>query len=330
MRRWAAQVETFDSARRALRNVAWPPLCIEGDTMRALNRVRTARAVSIAVVLAACSTTGSTSEHRSARDDAGIVRFQLIRNATIKVDYAGTTFLVDPMLADIGAYPGFPGTYNSHLRNPLVELPMPLSMVTDVDAVILTHVHPDHWDDVARRKLPKSMPIFVQDEQDAASVRNDGFTDVRVFGQDTMFNGTRLTRVGGQHGTEEHIAKFGPALGTVSGVVFERTGHETVYIAGDTTWRPEIETAIRTHRPDVIVLNAGYAQIVGFDGSIIMGKEDLARARQLAPDSVVIAVHIEAVNHASQSRAELLHYIVEKKLNASRTLVPFDGESYRF
>ena len=188
--------------------------------MRALNRVGTASAVSIAVVLAACSTTGSTGEHQSARDRAGIVSVQLIRNATIKVKYAGTTFLVDPMLADMGAYPGFPGTYNSHLRNPLVELPLPLSVVTDVDAVILTHVHPDHWDDAARRELPQSMPIFVQDEQDAASVRNDGFTDVRVFSENTIFNGTRLTRVGGQHGTDEHIAKFGPALGIVSGVVF--------------------------------------------------------------------------------------------------------------
>ena len=31
-----------------------------------------------------------------------------IRNATIIVQYAGKKFLIDPMLADKGAYPPFP------------------------------------------------------------------------------------------------------------------------------------------------------------------------------------------------------------------------------
>jgi L-ascorbate metabolism protein UlaG (beta-lactamase superfamily) len=200
----------------------------------------------------------------------------------------------------------------------------------DVDAVVITHTHLDHWDDVARQQLPKSMPIFVQDEHDAATVRKDGFTDVRVLGSATLFNGTRLVRIGGQHGTDVHMAKLGSLLGTVSGVVFERPGHETVYIAGDTTWRPEVEAAIQQHRPDVIVLNTGYARILGFDGSIIMGKEDLARARKAAPDAVLIGVHMEAVNHAGQTRQELNEFIAEQNLDATRTLVPMDGESYHF
>jgi L-ascorbate metabolism protein UlaG (beta-lactamase superfamily) len=51
------------------------------------------------------------------------VGFQLIRNATMKLTYAGTTFLIDPMLAVKGAYKGFDGTPRSELRNPLVDLP---------------------------------------------------------------------------------------------------------------------------------------------------------------------------------------------------------------
>lgn len=45
-----------------------------------------------------------------------------IRNATQIIHYAGKRFLIDPMLADKGAWPGFPGTARSELRNPLVEL----------------------------------------------------------------------------------------------------------------------------------------------------------------------------------------------------------------
>ncbi|HCS62275.1 MAG TPA: hypothetical protein DIW46_12930 [Microbacterium sp.] len=284
-------------------------------------------AASLAAALAACTTTAGPTALQGDGSDVG---FQLIRNATIKLDYAGTTFLIDPMLAEKGRYPGFEGTLNSHLRNPLVDLPMTVADAMKADAVVITHTHLDHWDDVAKQQLPKSIPIFVQNEQDAASVRKDGFSDVRVLGSDTVFNGTRLVRTGGQHGTDAHMAKLGAALGTVSGIIFERQGHETVYVAGDTIWRPEVEAAVQQHRPDVVVLNTGFAVIPGIDGAIIMGKEDLERARQLAPDAVVVGVHMDAVNHAGQSRRELREFIAEKKLDPARTRVPEDGESYRF
>jgi len=292
-----------------------------------MNMLRALTAACLAASLAACTTTGGPATPQA---DAGEVGFQLIRNATIKLDYAGTTFLVDPMLAEKGRYPGFEGTLNSHLRNPLVDLPVSVADAMEADAVVITHTHLDHWDDVARQQLPKSIPIFVQNEEDAASVRKDGFTDVRVLDGDTVFNGTRLIRTGGQHGTDAHMAKLGALLGKVSGIVFVHPRHETVYVAGDTIWRPEVEAAVRRYRPDVVVLNTGYAVVPGIDGAIIMGKEDLARARQIAPDAVVIAVHMDAVNHAGQTREELREFIAGKNLDAARTRVPADGESYTF
>ncbi len=49
------------------------------------------------------------------------MKIQQIRNATLLIEYAGTRLLVDPFLAEKGTYPGFEGTANSHLFNPLVE-----------------------------------------------------------------------------------------------------------------------------------------------------------------------------------------------------------------
>src|SRR5690554_4732118 len=46
------------------------------------------------------------------------VHLQQIRNATVKITFADTTFLVDPMLSKKGTYPGFEGTYRGELRNP--------------------------------------------------------------------------------------------------------------------------------------------------------------------------------------------------------------------
>ncbi len=72
-----------------------------------------------------------------------------IRNATLVIDYAGKRFLTDPWFGPQGDFPGFDGTPNSHIRNPLVDLPVPVEELVGVDAVLLTHVHPDHWDDHA-------------------------------------------------------------------------------------------------------------------------------------------------------------------------------------
>ncbi|GGX80123.1 MBL fold metallo-hydrolase [Pseudoduganella dura] len=261
---------------------------------------------------------------------AQTVNFQQIRNATIKVEYAGTTFLVDPMLAPRGAWPGFEGTVNSHLRNPLVDLPVPLADVLKADAVIVTHTHLDHWDDAARQALPKTMPVFAQNDEDAAGIRKDGFTDVRVLGEDTMFNGIRLAKTGGRHGTDAMMATaLGKRLGTVSGIVFRRAGFKTTYIAGDTTWTADVEQAITAYRPDIIVLNTGYARIQGVEGSIIMGKEDLVRAALLAPAARVVGIHMEAVNHATQTRRELRDFAAGNGIGA-RVLVPEDGEKFGY
>jgi L-ascorbate metabolism protein UlaG (beta-lactamase superfamily) len=300
--------------------------------MKISNLSRHIAIATSALLLAACSTPGTRiGQDNAAAANARTVKFQQIRNATIKVEYAGTTFLVDPMLANKGAYPGFEGTYNSHLRYPLVELPLPVSEVMKADAIIVTHTHADHWDDAARQGLPKNLPIFAQNEEDAESIRKDGFTDVRVLTEDTVFNGTRLSRTGGQHGEAKMMTDpVGKLLGTVSGVVFQRPEHKTVYVAGDTVWNRPVEEAIQKYQPEVIILNTGYARLLGYDGSIIMGKEDLSRASQAAPKATVIGSHMESVNHATQSRKELRDYIAEKGLDPRRVLVPEDGQAYSF
>ena len=81
-----------------------------------------------------------------------------IRNATLRLDYGGQRFLIDPMLADQGAFPGFAGTMHSETANPTVPLPVPLEQLFDVDAVLVTHTHPDHWDEAARTLLPRTYP----------------------------------------------------------------------------------------------------------------------------------------------------------------------------
>jgi L-ascorbate metabolism protein UlaG (beta-lactamase superfamily) len=289
-------------------------------------------AAASAVLLVGCADVASNNAEadRAVAAQVPAVKFKQVRNATIKVEYAGTTFLIDPMLGKKGAYPGFEGTYNSHLRNPLVELPIPVSEVIKADAVIVTHTHLDHWDDAAKRSLPKNIPIFAQNEEDAESIRSDGFENVRVLAQNTNVNGTRLSKTDGQHGSDAMLEGRGKRLGKSSGVVFRRPGYKTVYVAGDTVWNRYVEEAIREYRPEVVVLNACYGRLVGYEGAFIMGKDDLYRAYQAAPNAKVLASHMDSIAHCTQTRKELRDYITEKGMDPQRVLIPDDGESYSF
>ena len=273
----------------------------------------------VAAVLAASST---VSDALAGPQDAGD-RILQIRNATIQINYAGVRFLIDPMMADQGAYPGFPGSAMSHLRNPLVPLPMPVAALIDVDAVIVTHTHLDHWDEAAQRALPKTMPIFAQNDTDADTIRSQGFLNVSILGADTVFNGVRLKRTGGHHG-EQRVLEAVPILDPVCGVVLSKSGHETVYVVGDTIWNDDVATAITNHRPDVIVLNAGYAQLIDL-GPILMGPQGVLSVSKAAPNARLVATHMEAVNHCILSRADLRAF-ADREGFSSRLDIPRDGE----
>ncbi|MDQ1921265.1 MBL fold metallo-hydrolase [Massilia pseudoviolaceinigra] len=261
-----------------------------------------------------------------------MVQVQQIRNATAKISYAGKTFLVDPFLAKKGTYPGFAGTFNSQLRNPLVDLPIPVqAIMKGVDAVIVSHTHLDHWDGGAHQFIPKTMPLFVQHEADAKLIRGQGFTDVRILGDDTVFEGVRLTRTGGKHGTSEMYAKapIAEALGEAMGIVFQAPGAKTLYVVGDTVWRAEVDQTLEKFKPEIIILNAGDARMVGYSGSIIMGKDDVLHAYQLMPNATIIATHMDAINHMTLSRKELREHVKQHGIG-DRVRIPADGDILKF
>ncbi|WP_411359540.1 MBL fold metallo-hydrolase [Pseudidiomarina salilacus] len=261
------------------------------------------------------------------------LEFQQVRSATAKITYGEVTFLIDPMLAKRGAYDGFRGFHNDHLRNPLIDLPMSIEAVlADVDAVIVTHTHSDHWDSVAQQQIPKDMPIFVQNEADANKLAAQGFTQIERLEGTVTFQGVELRKIGGQHGTDLLYAMpaLARGLGEVMGVIFSTANAPTLYLAGDTIWRPEVTAAITTFEPQVIVLNTGAGKLQGFaDNPILMGKEDTAVAAQLAPNAAIVAVHMDALHHMTVTRDDLRHYIIERELT-HRILVPDDGERLRF
>ncbi len=246
-------------------------------------------------------------------------RLRLIRNATCVIRYGGRTILLDPFLSEAGALPAFNNTPNPR-PNPLVPLPVPAAQIlTGIDATLLTHLHVDHWDTVARELLSKSAMLFSQ-PADMTRLSEAGFTGARSIDATLSWEGITIARTGARHGTGD----MGQRMGAVSGYVLKQPGSPTVYIAGDTIWCPEVADAIRAHAPNVIVVNAGEARFLGAD-PIIMGLDDVINVCKAAPQARVIAVHMEAVNHCVLTRDGLRAGLNRSGL-ASMVQIPRDGE----
>jgi L-ascorbate metabolism protein UlaG (beta-lactamase superfamily) len=247
------------------------------------------------------------------------MRLRLIRHATLHVEYSGHKILVDPMLDDAAARPSIEDSPNPH-KNPLVPLTIPAKdIVNAIDTVLVTHTHSDHWDETAARILSKDIPLLGQPE-DQFKFQSQGFTNARSVSHSLQLNGIEITRTGGQHGTGE-IAKM---LAPVSGFVLRAHGEPTLYIAGDTIWCDEVENAIAEHRPDIIVINAGGARFLRGD-PITMMAEDVVRTCQSAPQALVVAVHMEAINHCLLTRADLAFQLEAARV-IGRAAIPGDGD----
>jgi L-ascorbate metabolism protein UlaG (beta-lactamase superfamily) len=246
------------------------------------------------------------------------MRLRLIRNATLHIRLAGKCLLVDPMLDPAGARPPVEDTADPR-RNPLVELPEPAEVVVkDLDAAIVTHLHRDHLDDTAIKLLPTDLPVFGQPE-DAETLRGHGFTDVRPVDAARDWDGVRIARTAGRHGT----GRIGKLMAPVSGFVIATEGEPVLYLAGDTIWCDEVASALDEHRPDVVVVNAGAARFLEGD-PIVMTADDVVAVARYAPSARVVAVHMEAIAHCPLARADLHQRLHDEELT-ERVTVPEDG-----
>ncbi|MCP3744225.1 MULTISPECIES: MBL fold metallo-hydrolase [Paenibacillus] len=245
------------------------------------------------------------------------MKITLIRNATLWLEYAGVKFLIDPMLSDAGANPPVPNTENAR-RNPLVPLPPQWQALGQPDVVIVTHLHPDHWDPAAVHWLDKQIPVFCQPGNEE-QITADGFTRVTPIWVAGSVGEIEIIRTAGHHGTGE----IGEQMGPVSGFVFQAPGEPVVYLAGDTIWCSEVAEALDKYRPEWTIVNAGGARFTVGD-PIIMTAQDVTAVAQHASYTQIVAVHMEAINHCLLTRSELTEHINREGLEG-RVHIPADG-----
>ncbi len=247
------------------------------------------------------------------------LRLTLARHATLHVAMADTRLLIDPMLGPARSQPAIPETPNQ-VPNPLVDLPMSAaSLVADLDAAVVTHLHPDHLDREGATALVGGPPVLCQ-EREAPALSRAGLRP-QPLAEPTMIGALTVTPTWGQHGHGAIAREMGPVLG----LVLAADGCPTLYVAGDSVWCDDVAEIIEGHRPDVIVVNAGAPQFVGTE-PITMNAADVVAVAEAAPDALVIAVHMEAINHCVEPRAAVRD-AADAAGVGDRVHVPADGET---
>jgi L-ascorbate metabolism protein UlaG (beta-lactamase superfamily) len=236
-------------------------------------------------------------------------------------DYANHRFLADPYFAPRFSLP----SYSGRSQNPIVDLPMTIeSIVQGTEMVILSHCHGDHFDAVGQALLAPSFPILCQ-PSDEQTVREKGFTNVTPIADSLDWNGIHITRVGGHHG----IGLVEDMMGIVSGYIFQAAGEPTVYWAGDSVLCDDVRAAIARFNPDIIITHSNGAMWTDSAEQrvyIVMDAEQTIATAQLAPASRVMAIHMEAVDHGTVTRAELRERALQAGISYDRLLIPQDGE----
>lgn len=249
------------------------------------------------------------------------MKLQLWRNATLLLNIDGISILVDPMLGEKGSMGKIPMT-DSELLNPLVDLPFDKEELNKklrgVDAVAVTHLHPDHWDSEAVRLLDKNIPVICSDVI-SDHIAEQGFTHIITVNNTLQWKNIEISATKGQHGTGE----IGEKMGIVNGFVFKKD-HKSVYIAGDTIWYDEIASEIDKHQPQHIIV-AGGAATFSVGDPIIMTSEDIVKVCEYAPESTVWVTHLEAVSHCREDRKFIQGKITEKGLE-NQCFILKDGE----
>ena len=221
-----------------------------------------------------------------------------IGTATTLLRIGPFTVLTDPNFLHRGerAYLGY-GMWSKRLTQPALTP----AQLPPIDAIVLSHLHGDHWDRRARHELSHDLPI-VTTPQAARRLRGRQRFGLAVGLQTWQQHALtkdgytlRVTSVPGQHSTNAVLrALLPPVMGSVLEVA--DPGAQVVrrvYLSGDTMVFGGLAAIAERHGPlDVAVLHVGGTTLPG--GFVVtMTGADAIECLRLVRPRVAVPVHYD-------------------------------------
>ncbi len=216
-----------------------------------------------------------------------------VGTATVLVRYAGFTILTDPNFLHSGdhVHLGY-GMTSRRLTNPALDI----EALPPLDLCVLSHLHGDHFDRIAEKKLNTALPI-VTTRHAAASLRRKGFTapqGLKTWETATFRKGAatlRITSMPGKHAPGPLSLLLPPVMGSL--LEFQTAGEHTalrLYITGDTLIHEHLREIPRRYPEiDLALLHLGGTRILGL--MLTMDADQGVEAIKMIRPRTAIPIH---------------------------------------
>jgi len=235
-------------------------------------------------------------------------------NATTLLRLGPFTLLTDPNFLHRGqrAYLG-KGLWTKRLTEPALQP----TQLPALDAILLSHLHGDHWDRIATRSLPKETPVITTPAA-ARALAQKGFgatSDLTDWQTHELTSGTttlRITSVPGVHGPGLLGRVLPPVMGSVLELVRDGGVSWRGYISGDTLYRRDLGQVLERCGPlDVVIPHLGGTKALGF--TVTMDARQGADLVELLQPSVVVPVHYDDYSRFSSGLGDFVAEVATRR-----------------
>lgn len=255
------------------------------------------------------------------------VDIQWLGGPTMLIEFGPIQVLTDPMLGEgEKAYrmadPNEPFDLKTgpRVKDHKRLTPLPELTISNIDVVAISHSHEDHFDQVARTKLPRSVHSIVP-TTDEDLMNKLGFTQVQLleWGKQWKYQEgdyqLTLTATPAFHTENAHMKEL---LGHGNGYLFEfKHGNwkKTLYWMGDTFLTQELKHWLADYsQPDILVPHLGRVGTTGPLGQISMGASDVVESIHYLKPAYTLPIHHSTYELYLEPISELVKQTEQKKL----------------
>lgn len=232
---------------------------------------------------------GSPSGHPEQVYDASL---EFIGTATTVLRLGPFTLLTDPNFLHRGQYAYLGKGLVSRRRSEPACQP---DALPELDGIVLSHLHGDHFDRVARRELDRDLPVLTTPAAERR-LRQWGFRaaqgmdtwEATILGRDDWT--LTITSVPGVHGPGPVRRLMPPVMGSLLELQQGSGPVHRTYLSGDTLYRPWLREVVeRAGALDAAVLHLGGTRVLG-----VLLTMDARQGVQLTSD---LAAGVTVPNH---------------------------------